>query len=99
MLRITAGCETQTCNLFEIRPQFLRRLVDRHCVEIHDAENTFVIVLDLDPVAERAQIISDVQITGRLDAREYACFHDLSGTGILPVRGLDSTTKQAVFLS
>jgi hypothetical protein len=45
-------------------------------VEIDDAENTFVVVLNLDPVAERSEIIADVEIAGRLDAGKDACFHD-----------------------
>jgi hypothetical protein len=43
-------------------------------VQVDDAENALVIVLDAHPVLERAQVISDVQISGRLHAGEDSCF-------------------------
>ena len=71
--------EKQRGGFLDLGAQLVRRLVNRHGVQIDDAENALVIVLDLDPVAERSEIIADVQIAGGLDAGEYACFH---GVGI-----------------
>ena len=56
-------------------------LVNRDGVQVDDAENALVIVLDAHPVLERAQIISDVQIAGRLHAGEDSCFHG-KGMGV-----------------
>src|SRR5205085_469331 len=40
-----------------------------------NAENALVLVLNPHPILERAQIISDVQIPGRLHSGEDSCFH------------------------
>ena len=44
-------------------------------VQIDNTENTLVLLLVADPRGQRAKKISDVQVAGRLNAREYACFH------------------------
>lgn len=44
-------------------------------VQIDDAEDAFVIVLDLHPALQRAKIVSDVEISGRLHAGENSGFH------------------------
>jgi len=50
-------------------------LVERDRVQVDDAENALVIALDSHPVFERPQIISDVQIPGRLHAGKDSCSH------------------------
>jgi hypothetical protein len=47
-------------------------------MQIDDAEDAFVIVLDPHPVREGAQIVTDMQIAGGLHARKNAWNH-LSG--------------------
>jgi hypothetical protein len=41
-------------------------------VQVDDAEDAFVIVLQRDPVADRPEIIAEMQIAGRLDAGKNA---------------------------
>ena len=55
--------------------QLRRFLIDRDGVQIDDAEDAFVVALDLDPVLQRSQIVSNMQIAGRLNAGEDSCFH------------------------
>ena len=69
------AARNSAASLLDLGAQLLRLLIDGDGVQIDDAEDALVVVLDLDPVLQRAQIIADVQIAGRLDAGEYACFH------------------------
>jgi hypothetical protein len=50
-------------------------LVDGHRVQVHDAEDALVIRLHAHPVLQCAQVIADVQISGRLHAGEDSCSH------------------------
>jgi hypothetical protein len=43
-------------------------------VQIYDAEEVLVEVLDGDPVLERPQIVAEVQVAARLYAAEYSLF-------------------------
>ena len=54
----------------------------RHRMQVDDAINAFKTFLQPDPVFERAQIITEMQIPGRLYAGKYA-FHVLSSRGAL----------------
>ena len=69
MLRIDPRRKKQRRQFPDPGAQFLRLLIHRDRVQIDDAEDAFVIVLDPDPVGQRAQIIADMQIAGRLHAR------------------------------
>jgi hypothetical protein len=56
-----------------LREQFrVLRQSDR--VEVDDAEETFVLVLEFDPVAQRAEVVAEVDVAGRLCAAENS-FH------------------------
>ena len=44
-------------------------------MQIDDAENALVVALDLDPILQRSQVVSNMQIAGRLNAGKDACFH------------------------
>ena len=44
-------------------------------MQVDDAVDAIVVVLDLGPVLQRAKIISDVRAAGGLDAGEDSCFH------------------------
>ena len=70
--RIDAGRQ-QTHGHLERPPLQSANLV-RLCnsMIIHDADETLVTVLKLDPVLDRAKIVSDVEFAGWLNAREYA---------------------------
>ena len=57
----------------------LRVLVDGDGVQVHDAVDALVVVLQPDPVLEGAQVIPDVQIAGRLDTGEDSWFHARGG--------------------
>jgi hypothetical protein len=58
--RIDARGQIQRGDLFDLGPQLGGLLINRDRVQIDDAEDAFVIVLNAHPVLERAQVISDV---------------------------------------
>src|SRR5215212_4001486 len=69
---IDAGCEQPQCHVTRTRAE-IRCLVDyRNGVVVDDAEERFVFVLQLSPVLDRSQVISDVQGAGWLNAAEDA---------------------------
>src|SRR5208282_5898176 len=73
------------------------RLVERDRVQVDDAENALVVVLDSYPVLERPQIVSDVQIPGRLHAGKDSCFHG-KGMGVNPiVSNFEATVEKLVY--
>ena len=74
-LRIDAGGQVERGDLENLGAQFGRVLIDCDGMQVHDAENALVIVLDAHPVFERAQIVSDVKISGGLHSGEDSCFH------------------------
>ncbi len=41
-------------------------------MEVDDAEEALVLVLQLDPIAQRAEVVAEVEVAGRLDPREDA---------------------------
>src|SRR5262249_12892959 len=51
-------------------------LIDRNGVQVDNAENAFIVMLNPDPVFERAEIIADVKISGGLHSGKDSCFHD-----------------------
>ena len=75
-VRIDTRGEKQRGKFADLGAQFIGLLINRDRVQIDDAEDAFVIVLDPDPVSERAQIIADVQVAGRLHARQNAWNHE-----------------------
>ena len=58
-----------------LRLQLVRLLVHRDRVEVDDAEDALVVVLDLDPVSQGSKVVADVEIAGWLDSGENSCFH------------------------
>jgi hypothetical protein len=48
-------------------------------VQIDNTKDTFVVVLNPDPVLEGSEIITDVKIPGGLHSGEDSCFHDRNG--------------------
>ena len=74
-LGIDAGGEIERGDFADFGAQFGRILIDCDGVEIYDAEDALVVMLDADPVLEGAQIVSDVKVSGWLHAGEDACFH------------------------
>ena len=48
---------------------------NRDRVQVHDAENALVVVLDPHPVLERPQVVADMQVAGRLNAGKDSLFH------------------------
>ena len=83
VLRIDARGQEKRGKFADFRPQFLRILIHRDRVQIHDAEDTFVVVLDPDPVRQGAEIVADMQIAGRLYARQNAGFHRLGSETVI----------------
>ena len=74
-LGVDARGQVERGDLADLGAQLGGRLVKRNGVQVDDAENALVIVLDSHPVFERPQIISDVQISGRLHAGKDSCSH------------------------
>ena len=75
VLGVDAGGQIERGDLVDLGAQFRGILVDGDGVQVHDAENALVIVLDADPVLERAEVISDVKISGGLHSGEDSCSH------------------------
>ena len=48
-----------------------RRLGDGERVQVDDAVERVAVVLVVDPVPQRTQVVAEVDVTGRLDAREH----------------------------
>ena len=72
---VDAGGQVERGDLLDFGAQFGGVLVHGDGVQVHDAENALVVVLDADPVLQRAEIISDVQVSGGLHSGEDSCFH------------------------
>ena len=53
-------------------PEFFGFLGDRERVEVDDAVKCVAFVLANGPIAQRAQVVAEVDITSRLDARQDA---------------------------
>src|SRR5215469_259763 len=69
------------CSYFARRgAQFVRVLRQGQRVEVDDAENALIVVLQRDPVADSAEIIAKMQIAGRLNAGKDAV-HRTSNAG------------------
>ena len=75
ILRVDSGGQIERGDLEDFGAQFGGVLVDCDGVQVDDAENALVIVLDAHPVFQRAEVISDVKISGRLHSGEDSCFH------------------------
>src|SRR5205085_948543 len=69
-LGVDPGGDIGGCDLAGRLAQFVGVLRQGQRVQIDDAEDAFVIVLQRDPVADRAEIVAEMQIAGRLDARK-----------------------------
>ena len=69
------GGRAERRNLLDLATQHGGVLVQSDGVQVDDAEYALVIVLYTHPIFERAQIISDVQIAGRLHSGKNSCFH------------------------
>ena len=67
-LGVDAGGDIGGGHLAGRLAQFARVLRQGQRVQVDDAEDAVVIVLQRDPVADRAEIIAEMQIAGRLDA-------------------------------
>jgi hypothetical protein len=75
VLRVDAGGQEERSQFADFSAQLVGLLVDRDGVQIDDAEDAFEIVLNADPVGEGSEVVADVQITGRLNARQDAGNH------------------------
>src|SRR5580658_7342818 len=75
MLRIDTSGQEQSRSLQDLRAKLARLLIQRDGVQIDNAEDALVVTLDFNPVFQGAKIISDVKITGGLNAGEDSCFH------------------------
>ena len=84
--RIDPSRQQRICHGDRIGAQGLRLGRKRECVQIHDAEDVVVGLLLGYPVPDRAQIVSDVAHTGRLDTGKdpfASCCHALIGHSLV----------------
>src|SRR5439155_21353255 len=96
-LRIDAGGQIKCGDLRDFRAQLARVLIDCDGVQVDDAEDALVILLNADPVFKGAKIVADVQISGWLHAGEDSCFHG-RGTGVsLIVSNFEVTVEKLVY--
>src|SRR5215467_5075272 len=75
MRGIDADRQQHTGQLLNLVSQFQRILVDGDGVQVDNAVDAIVVVLDFGPVFQSAQIISVVRAAGRLDAGENSFLH------------------------
>src|SRR5215470_7468752 len=75
MRGIDADRQQHTGQLLNLVSQLQRILVDGDGVQVDNAVDAIVVVLDFGPVFQSAQIISDVRAAGRLDAGENSFLH------------------------
>ena len=52
-----------------------RILIDGDGMQVDDAIDAIVVVLDFRPILEGSEVVSDVRAAGRLNARKNSCFH------------------------
>src|SRR5581483_4990066 len=71
-LWIDPGSQVERCDLARSSAQGLRVLRQRDGVQVNNAKETLVIVLNLHPLLERAEIVADVEVAGRLNTGKHA---------------------------
>src|SRR5690606_19488555 len=76
-LRVDARGDIGGRDLARRAAQMLRILRQGQRVQVHDAEDAVIVLLQLHPVPDRAQIIAQMQVPGRLYARENAVHYAL----------------------
>jgi hypothetical protein len=69
-LGVDAGGDVGGRDLARLRLQGGRVLPDRDRMQIDDAEHAVIAVLQPHPVADRAEIVAEMHVLGRLDAGE-----------------------------
>src|SRR3989442_16006639 len=67
---VEAGREENGSRLERLAPELAGIRRSRECVQVDDAVERVVLVLVGDPVAYRAQVVAEVDVAGRLDARK-----------------------------
>src|SRR5437879_6042868 len=84
MRRIDADGQQHPGQLLNLGAQLRGLLIQRDRVQVDDAVDTIVVVLDFGPILQRSEIIPDVRAAGGLNAGEDSCFHArLGGTPIV----------------
>ena len=63
------GGQEQRRDLPDLREQLFRLLIHGDGVQIDDAVDALVVVLQADPILERTQIIADVEIARKVGRR------------------------------
>ncbi|MNY35179.1 hypothetical protein D3C86_1695660 [compost metagenome] len=71
LLRIDAAGQIQRQRIQRSLAQFFRVLTYGDGVQIDDAVDAVVIVLQLDPLTQRTHVVANAQFAGRLRAAKY----------------------------
>ena len=76
---VDADREQHPGEFFDLSAQLRRFLIQGDGVQIDDAVDTIVVVLNPGPVLQRPQVIADMRAARGLDAGEDSCFHAIWG--------------------
>ena len=84
MFRIDADRQEHSGKLQRLRAELLGLLVNRDRVQVDDAVNALVVVLNFGPILQRTQIVADMRTAGGLNAGKNSCSHgDVEETSIV----------------
>src|SRR5690606_38170044 len=96
LLGVDAGCQKSSGNRARLRRQIRLDELRGNRMHVDDAIDAIVMVLQRDEIADRAEIIAEMQISGGLDTRENERLETVHVTGPGLVEGLVSRRGQCV---
>ena len=76
--RIDPGGDHAGSHFPGIMTQFFRVLPDGDRMHVDHAVDAFIVVLEAGEITDRTEIVPEMQITGRLNAREYTLHCDVT---------------------
>ena len=71
LARVQARCEKRHYHVVCTATQVLGRVCYGYGVVVHHAEERFPFMLERHPVSNRAEVVSNVELTRRLNTAEY----------------------------
>jgi hypothetical protein len=81
-VRIESDGKEHGCEVECVCAEGSRGFGDRQCVEIDDPMENVTRMLTRHPITEGAEIVAEMHLTGRLDAREHASHIDTLVEGL-----------------
>ena len=94
-IRVDAECEKHLRRVDTTSLQFVRVVVNGHCMQVNNAVDRVVVVLELHPVPKRTEVVAKMDIACRLNAREDLLLHpaSLPASPISPVLWAESRSQ------